>query len=533
MAFRRIVGAALCCAGLNSLATPAAERSALDRLRFPAHHIVATCTYPLRRIELISGETLTGEILRGDPAGVELRLFGAVRLRIPRRAIRQIAALPGERVRLEEHFADADSLQVRFEGDDPPEIRRGALIVPANGRRVEILLPEGGKEFRCSFRLRAAHEEKIVPLVWSAHFGDGTSLQARLDARGNWRMRDSAHAGSGPGANWHSGWQSVRLRSIGARLYVSIDDQLLFSGTAPSSGMTGLEFAALPGVSGVGGEIAVDDLLVVEASESNEMPAPQASAEAIVSGNGETWWGDVANVGPDGVEWSNEETTWHRSWREVQGVVFRPSPDPIAGPTLAGKIVEVELASPADRPDVPGDRLTAVLGSQRGSYLLADHPLLGRLALPVAAIRQIRSRFLGGWQLRDARETALGASQPELQGEFTLDGPTAGSTFLAADFSGLEPSGPRTPPGSPTLRELRAGRWATELFVNDRRLGTFNELTSDWSLSGRFDRLRFPLPADALKTGRNTWRIQQTPGGVRNRPVECRLRNVAVEIDVP
>ena len=182
------------------------------------------------------------------------------------------------------------------------------------------------------------------------------------------------------------------------------------------------------------------------------------------------------------------------------------------------------------------------MGAGESGRLLVRHPLIGPLAIPHAAIRRVERRFLGEWRLLSAREIHFEAAplddRPEmsratpLEGRFSLTERPTGTVFFAVEANGLDPAGPTTPAGSPTLSELRSGRFATELYINDRRVGAFNELTSQWSLPGRFDRLRMVVPREFLRIDDNTWRIAQQRGDSRQTPYDdCRLRNLSLEIE--
>ncbi len=530
---------------IRSVVTPASAArprtkfgpKAPQTLSLPCCPFNASAIHPVRVIRLINGDSVTAEILAGDREFLHLRLFGDHCVRIPQTTLESVSSLPGDRELVNEKFSDASP--------------QGTLIVSSDQPSRAIRLPAVSDHGRGWFRFRLADgERKPSPpgTGWTWHFAEGGQLRAQLDAHGRWQAVTQNLPGT-PSTHQRiaarSGWQIGRMQMLGGRLVMSLDGQLLFAGPSPGRGPEALEFTANSGQGALATSLHVDHLVFVAANVNEPPVQPRFlhSEDEIAGAGGETWWGNLKSIGQHGVEWSDGDILWQRLWPQIRSVARRSPRNPVPGKLLRGRIVRIELQPSTDRPDMPGDRLTVALESSDSGRLLVNHLLWGRLAIPHSAIRRVESLLLGEMRLLDARERQFGGRserrQPALAerpgdpaGSFLLDNVSRSAVFFALEAAGLEPSGPGTPPGSPTLNDLRAGRRGVELHVNGRRVGAFNELTSQWSLPGQFDRLRLRLPAQVLQQGDNTWHICRSQGSpILSTNDDCRLRNLSLEIE--
>jgi hypothetical protein len=502
-------------------------------LRFPIRPYPQRAVLTPRRITLINGDTVTVELLGAVEDDAPVRMFGEIYVRVPLRCVQSIHALAGERELVNVDVEAARHADRRK--DDGARIERGEASVTIQQDAMRIGLPAASGDVRCWFRFRALTAD-AARFGWSLEFADGSRLRVAPDSSGQWRA--DAVEGSVPlrarqTLPVRTGWQIARWQRLGRRFFLAIDDQLLASGAASNGKLTAVEFFGLGGGRAApAGE--VEHLCLVETTSIpvDDEISHSFQEDRIFGVGGETWWGRVRSIGPAGVAWSDGQTEWQRTWRDVSGAAFatNSAADPVA--SLAGNIVRIELQSSTDRPDLPGDRLTVALGPGRDGFVLVDHPLIGRLAIPPKAIRRVERRFRGEWLLLGPRAISVGVAAPIVEGTFSLKKAPRAGVFFSLDASGMEPSGRDTPRGSPHLKSLRAGRMATDLWINDRRIGNFNALTSQWSHPGGFDRLRLPVPAGALQRGENTFRIVQERGPSPQQPYnECRLRNLSLEIE--
>ena len=483
------------------------RQSELSVMRFPRQPADVMVTQSHRVVELINGDRITAELLAVDPQALVLRLFGQVRWRLPLNCVARITQRPGER-----------TLPCVISDDT-------ATIPPVPGWMI------------CRFQLERQAAGTSQPPGWTALFADGSRLQIGRDVSGRWQVEHNPpHLG---GSIQHVRLDAenpfaFRLQSMAGRLYISINGQLFFAGTHPSGPLTAIETTSAHDASS---SWKVSRLMgVAEHSQIPDFPPPVQELDAIVSTAGEMWWGQLQRSGPDGVTWTAEQREWQRSWRDVSGVVLRTTSTGGAGHSLTGRIVRLELQPDIDRPDLPGDVLTVALRGMHGNWLEVEHSLAGRMVIPQRMVRVVHSLHIGVSRSLTAGDSALGEQRElvpsTLEGTFTLDELPTVDAELTVEASGLEPSGPRTPPGNRLLRALRSGAGVTEVFINDHRLGTLNELTDRWTLPGEYERLRVTVPINHLRRGENRWRIQQQPGDGSQRAFdECRLR--AISLDLP
>lgn len=478
---------------------------------------------PLRHIDLISGDRITAEILSGTQAALDVRWLGHIRFRIPHAAINRIANLPGEQEILSESFGD------------------GVQVVSADSGVLRRELPalSGDYCYSLRFRVRPTIAPPGEAVEWTARFRDEQRLSVRRHPGGIWRISGSVpqHA-TNQAVPESAGWHVLRWQQTAGRVFLSLDGALLSVASSPAATPSSCEIRVESHDRRTRSAVLIDHVSIVARGLSPvDLPDRQPAA-AVVGSTGDVWWGRLEVLDSESVAWQDAGTRWRLPWRELHGVVMGEPSESVPGRQLTGTIVSLTLQPLSNRLDLPGDRLIVALGGNRDSLLAVNHPLLGRLMVPVAAIQRVEHRHTGVFRLLDARNIPLGRKwasgpSPPPGGQFSLETIPANGIEFAVEVSGLEPAGPSTPPGSPTLKSLRSGRLVTELFVNDLRIGSFNELISDWSLPGSFDRLRLRIPADRLRPGLNTWRIAQQPGdGPRSNHDECRMRNLAWESDV-
>ena len=507
--------------GLIAAWRPAYAQPAPDSdpgIRFTAREQIVFASRPLWQIRLIDGDTLTGELLRGDHNSLEARVFGQSRLRIPWQAVEHLRLLPGDRILLDEPIS----------ADQPA----GDAVLPKQGEAVSVhkMFPAVSGDFRCLLQYRVPPGDAVEGTNVSVlfRFRSGTLVAATLDAQSVWSatIYPATHAPAPGNAVWQTaanlpGDHRLSLRRVAQRIYLSRDDVLLAALTIPEDVLESVEVRVKSPADSQSSPFQPLHLTLVQRTMDIPVePGPQPAADGILSATGELWWGDLQRLSAAGAEWSDSGDAWSIPWHDIRSVVprIRHWDRPLR--PMSGGLVELHLQPPAERPDSPGDHFTVMLRSSRGRWLMVEHPLLGMLAIPREALRQVVPIVEGTWQVLEPRQVALPASRRHSVsaaecpgGEFTLDQLPDSPVILLLEVSGLEPAGPETPPGSPTLRGLRAGQDGTELWINDRQAVRWNDLTSQWTLPGEFDRLQTRVPPEMFRSGLNTWRIVQRPGG--------------------
>jgi hypothetical protein len=228
-------------------------------------------------------------------------------------------------------------------------------------------------------------------------------------------------------------------------------------------------------------------------------------------------------------------------WSGTRGIQHRYR-GPIAAP-VAGWLSRIELQRLSEDLHESPDIVIAAVQSADEQELRAAHPWLGTLVLPWRSIRRIEPIFLGTYRLLDPAMHHLGN---EVHSEFRIPVPEgnrlesiasfertpAGNVYLSAEVDQMEASGSETPPGSPSLAELRAGFLQTEVFVNGTLVGNLNSRLRYRSSPHGPQRIRLSVPNGLLKTGPNTIRIQQRPARDDASDYDdCEIGRIALEIE--
>lgn len=213
-------------------------------------------------------------------------------------------------------------------------------------------------------------------------------------------------------------------------------------------------------------------------------------------------------------------TRWQ--WSEWRSIGWPAPKRSVPVNAVSGWLVELELQPLAEHPGETPDRLMGAITRADETGLWLAHSLLGRLPIAWSAIRQLTLR---GW----GRATPLRLGPVHLGDEIRLDlrspipighGLTGlvshedswmGRAWLELDHVDLEPAGAETPPGSPFLAELRAGRLVTHLNMNQQRLATLNTRIRWKADVTRPARLTIPLPRSLLQPGDNSWELREYP----------------------
>ncbi len=506
-------------------------------VRFAAEPYFSAAVQPCHLVRLINGDQFAAEILSNRENSLELRLFGKSRIQVLLTTIDSIFPLPG----------DHPLINHRFGSNDSPADERLSLQVIAPGLQ-RLLLPKIDGDYRCWFRYRpiAAEDESMGRGMFDWRFDDGRRLQVRVDQFQEWHAEmTSPTVGSTRSQTLPARFTNriCSLQQVGERLFLTLDNDLLWAGDAPQGRLESLEFQGVDTTPNTQGGLSVEHLSLVETKPPQaNRTATIHNRDAVLGTAGEIWWGELKTVGSAGVEWTDGQSMWRRSWSDLGGLQRSRASQPPPIRQLTGCVVHVELQPPADRPDVSGGRFTAVLGAGESDWLPFEHPLWGNLAVPRSAVRSLEFCFAGDWLVLAAREiswenpidgrlTTEQASPARIEGTFELASSIADPAVFSLEQSGLEPSGPLTPPGSPTLHDLRRGNLATELLINDTLVAKLNDLTSTWSLPGEFQQLRLRLPNGILRPGQNTWKIERrTPRRSRGRNADCTLRMLSLEL---
>jgi hypothetical protein len=235
------------------------------------------------------------------------------------------------------------------------------------------------------------------------------------------------------------------------------------------------------------------------------------------------------------LESDSAATRWQWSeWKSIGWPVPRQN---VPARPVSGWLVELEMQPLAEHPGETPDRLTGAITRADETGLWLAHPLLGHLPIAWSAIRQLTLRGwgratplrLGPVHLGDEIRLDLRSPIPighRLNGLVSHEDSWKGRARLELDHVDLEPSGPETPPGSPFLAELHAGRLVTQLNMNQQRLATLNTRIRWKADVTRPARLTIPLPRSLLQPGDNSWELREHPRNAAGGYDDCELWNL-------
>ena len=196
-----------------------------------------------------------------------------------------------------------------------------------------------------------------------------------------------------------------------------------------------------------------------------------------------------------------------------------------------------------DRPDCLPERWTVTIREIDANRIRVQHSLIGDMTLPWRETLRIKPMFFGQTLLVDARRFHLGNSirddfhrqlpdATEVSGEIDLEEVPKSSAFFSLDVAELEAAGPKAPPASPFLTELRRGQLVTEVLVNDQSLGDLNSQVRFKASARHPDRVRLRIPSDLLKSGRNTFRVKQHALEKKIKEFDdCEVGNIRLEFE--
>jgi hypothetical protein len=243
-------------------------------------------------------------------------------------------------------------------------------------------------------------------------------------------------------------------------------------------------------------------------------------------------FGQLLKTTPTNIELETSGSHVAVAWNQVQSVSSR-RPKSLALRPITGKLATVRLRS---IPGVPTNQpLQLVVAIQSGSNALQDdeirlggdenltaHSLIGTVHIPWRNIQHIEPlgdctyRVLRAVPLHlgNSTRTDFQAVQPdgtETEFEFMLSEAPTKLVVLSMLASNVEPSGPETLAASPQLKELRAGHYTTEVWVNKKFSGTLNGYVSHQWKANEPKRIEVTILPQNLVAGKNAILLRQKP----------------------
>lgn len=509
------------------------EALAVSRpLDLPRRARVTRTHRPLRQFTFVDGDRVSGELLQWERDSLQLRLAGGHVATVSRASVESIAVPPGE-----------------VEAITQPSL----TLSPQEASATVAIPSEESRGTRVQFWFRV---ERAAPAIHSGKLSfDWSALDATSNAVSNATERLSLQLDGTrlavverpqASARWTTqsveltpGWHCLTTVSTSARFLCLVDETLLASSSNLQASLKAVHFTPRAGVATNESDQKpaeqrldwISDLLISTLHDERPVLSGRWSEEddVVSTHAGDEYFGRIELLDESGVRLSSlaGQGTWQ--WIRLAGVAFRPAERPVSSPLSAssGIVARLDWQPFVDRPQLPADRLTVTILAVDRETLLVTHPWLGEFLVPWRALQRVNPLFVGRTQVIDARRVHLGDSiradfrrpRPDgtsWRGEFEMkldahDRDEDSHVWLSLDAADLEPSHPDTPPGSPFLKELRAGRLVTEVVLNGQPVGDLNRLIRFKASAEKPDPLRCPLPRKSLRLGTNTLELRLQP----------------------
>ena len=312
-----------------------------------------------------------------------------------------------------------------------------------------------------------------------------------------------------------TGWHELTIDFTADRLLVDIDRELLASGAGSLGKLEQIRVVSrsnadprsIPDADSAESCGYLNDLKLYARRQVHPQSTDQETQDALFLGDSVEVNGQIERFDARGVllRTGGQSRLFERA--SVRGMALARRPSPPA-PAICGQWASVEtvpLGLPAE-PDqrVPhGDRLQGVITDLSETTLQFEHPVLGRIPIPLRLIDCIRPLARGCRVLLEpnyvhlgdgvyADATIVAASAPVESWAFELNEVPAGEGWLSLDLFPLE-----RPNASSRSDPAEQGA-VCQVSINGRKLG-------DLCYEPGSERIpiRLPVPIDALRPGSN------------------------------
>jgi hypothetical protein len=338
-----------------------------------------------------------------------------------------------------------------------------------------------------------------------------------------------------------AGWHDLRVRFDALDTMILIDDAVLAAGPAMKGVLKSMR--VFPQKESASAELRIDDVRITRYVANQHSGRPSRTQDVLLLTTGDEIYGTIAEVDATQVRMQGQFGVVSVPWSELRGLLCRET-NPIF-PPVSGAAARIQIRDPSVARNAPPELLTAAIEAATPAGITLSHPLLGRQTWPWERISQIEPMFEGQYRLLFPGLRHLGDElrprfrRPQHDGQllevtFPLEELPTTPVFVGLFIAQLEPAGPKTPPNRPFFAELRAGHLGTYLSINGHPLGALNERINFRSDVDKPDRLRIPVPLEALQVGANKIEIRQRPSSNDATDFDdCEVSHIALEIEVP
>lgn len=499
----------------------------VQHIRFPdAAPDRASCGAPFR-VQLASGQFVTGELLELDEQSLKVRSLWSNRVQLPRRAVVALTHPPGFVTLFHEDF-DADPVGMKLTGaptldDKQRSSGRRSLRLDAVGQSTSYKPPASLDAGRCEMRFHDPSETTGGRWLAEAAFAGKHRVQVILaDSADAYTVQTDLPAAETRRIARSAGWHRLSVRFHPGYLLVGVDDKLLFeSGKAgPCGPLTEIRIACVAGApdAPLRGALHFDDFTVTKSVDDLPHAAGDPTQDELWLVGGDQLFGRVLRADRRSIVIDGRFGKRTLDWSAVRGIF--PKTEAVEPRTSDGEHVRLWLDSGLPQ----ADELEGVLRAFDDRKLVLRHPLLGDLTFDRSRLRQLRPLFHGRrieldpgrHHLGDAGRIVPNLSPPRAEGpslrcRFRLDA-LPPSARLALTVHHLKPT---------------ADGGETEILVNGQRIDILNH-HADRVVKDPVP-VTIAVPSSALRSGENVVELRPSPNAAGQRP-SCVVADLVVEL---
>jgi hypothetical protein len=489
------------------------------------------------------GETLrVSGWLRGiNPTGVRLGVFSAGReLSLPRPGAQAVVQRRGEARVLVEGFELLDATRWSITGKpeavvEPHLAEKHSLRLPAGEASLVHRLgePLGAGRVDLAYRDDGA---VVAGQQWSIELTfQGPSGSSPVRVALGWSEESLAvESPSGPALAVQRlartpGWHRLSLWFGPAQTEVSVDGKELAHGKGPDGPLVSIRLASAALGQAAAPKVLAghfDDLQLIRFAEppaTIELDVGQDEARLAL---GDQLFGDIKKADTERVSMTVDGEPISLLWSDVSGVYFRRVP--AAGDVVEGLLARVEWRS------APGDEADNTDFAEGAITAVADHavtlatPYSGTFSIPRDLVRKLVVQGQGRRLLIDPAAHHLGDElsstaplldppQPEgglLERTIKLAQVPDHPGFLLLDV--VQVVGEDNDPE--WSQHVRDGELRTYVVINGKRIDYLNRYVK--SRNDAPERVAIPIPAGALRVGRNTVRLELTGMATKSKELD-------------
>ncbi len=498
---------------------------------------------PLRRFHFSGCEILSGELVAFGDTNALLLLRGKHRIEVSRSALSEVWNPHGEIDVVYEDFEEplttwkSERGKVEFaQTDDGGSALRFTKMPVSLVHRLPTPVNSGRASLRFYDPVHSPKTDKTVVIFRFAQPGPRDSLQMEFElSKNGYRIRTPPprELAVQP-LRRVRGWHRLSVAFDQTKLMILIDDAVLATGRSIAGQLvevriqhsatkaTGPLQPADSRATAEPDKVLIDDFTIRRFASHPKALSMTSTQDVVVLASGDKLYGDLVRINSKSIRLDGQFGIAKIGWPQVVAIKQRRS-EAVSRP-VSGLYCRIQFQSPAAWQSQPRDVIFAAIQSATKDSLHVEHPLFGRLEFHWDEIRQVEPLFDGTCLSIDPRTHHLGDEVREhfrkplpdgnaLRGEFELDdvtGNVAGQTFqFVIEVDNLEPSGPKTPPGTPFLKDLHEGFLITELFINGKKVDVLNRHIVYRTSTDGMQRIRVPVPPGVLKPGRNWYRLRQ------------------------